>query len=247
MRRKLRIGCPPDLNCAPLVETLGLPVVQQPPSRLARLLAKGSVDAALVPVVEVFRRGYAHVPGICISSDGPSESVRLNLRAAPQEVRVLALDANSMTSNTLARVVLRRLHGVSPRTVAFDPSRRRGIPRGADAAVTIGDNSLRSPAPYFLDLAEEWKRLTGLPFVFALWAHRRNHPQQEFIRSTLRAALRGGLRLRRRIARREANRLGLPAAFCEQYLTRSIRYRLGPRELKGMARFRRCWSAANIG
>ena len=88
-------------------------------------------------------------------------------------------------------------------------------------------------------LAEEWKKWTGLPFVFALWAYRRNHPRKRRIHRILQEAMRKGLRRRGEIAKREAKRMGLGRALCERYLTRHIRYTLGPRERAGLRLFRK--------
>lgn len=236
---EFRIGCVPYLNARPLIERLACPVRLAPPRRLAQALARGALDAALLPVLECFRRGYATVPGVAIASDGPVQSVLLHLRVPPGKIRVCALDRNSMTSNALARILLERRFGARPRYGMRDPSRGPALPRASDAAVTIGDNSFRRFASRTLDLGAEWKRFTGLPFVYALWCLRRDHPHRREIALLLRRAATEGLRLRREIARREAGRLGLNVRFCTRYLTHSIRYSLGRRERAGMTRFRR--------
>ena len=143
-----------------------------------------------------------------------------------------------MTSNALTRILLEKKFGATPRYTSFDPG-KRPIPRGVDAAVVIGDNSFRRLGVPSLDLGEEWKRFTGLPFVFAVWMHRRNHPRRAHIRTLLQNAKKKGMRLRREIARREAKRMRIDPRRAERYLTERIRYDLGPRERAGMRRFRK--------
>lgn len=233
----LRFGCVPYLNGRPLVEGLE-GVVFRPPSELAGLLEAGEVDAATVPSVEVLRRGWAHVPGIAIASPGKTDSVRLYHRGEVLDIRRVALDRNSRTSNLLARVILERRYGLRPSYVVRDPS--RGLHwRGVDAAVTIGDASFLPRGLPHLDLGNEWKAFTGRPMVYALWAHPRGHPRAREIAGVLREARDRGLARLDAIARREAARLGLTPRFCRGYLKECLTYELGPAERAGLRLF---WS-----
>ncbi len=231
----LRLGCVPYLNGRPLVEGLE-GVVFRPPSELARLLEAGALDAALVPAVEVLRRRWPCVPGIAIASPGKTDSVRLHHRVEVPDIRRVALDRNSRTSNLLARVILERRYGLRPAYVTRDPSRRLDL-RGVDAAVTIGDASFRPPKVPFLDLGTEWKAFTGRPIVYALWAHLPGHPRRREIARTLGAARDLGRSRLGAIARREAARLGLTPRFCRAYLAECITYDLGPAERAGLRLF----------
>ena len=241
-KRNLRIGCVPYLNARPLVETLEHPILYKPPSRLHALLARGSIDVGLLPAIEFFRHDYARVPGVSIASDGAVETVRLHLRRPPKQVRSCALDRNSGTSNALTRIVLEEFYGARPDYTMWDPRNR--LPK-VDAALIIGDNSFRAKGKS-IDLGTIWKKFTGLPFVYALWVYPRAHPQRLLIRRTLRQAMREGLPMRKEIARREAKRLGLDPRLCLRYLTRNIRFELGPRERAGLARFRRSCAQLNL-
>jgi len=231
----LRFGCVPYLNGRPLVEGLR-GVVFRPPSELADLLEAGEVDAAIVPSVEVLRRRLDHVPGIAIASPGKTDSVRLYHRREILELRRVALDRNSKTSNLLARVILERRYGLRPSYVLRDPG--RGLSwRGVDAAVTIGDASFLPRGVPHLDLGNEWKAFTGRPMVYALWAHRRGHPRAREIARILREARDRGLKRLDAIARREAARLGLTPRFCRGYLAECLTYTFGPAERAGLHLF----------
>ena len=230
-----RIGCVPYLNAKPLVEGLA-GIVWQPPSDLVELIASGRVDVALPSAVEVIRRGWSYVPGVAVASPGKTDSVRLHHAVEIPDIRRVALDRNSRTSNVLARIILEQRYGLRPRYVMRDPSRGVGF-KDVDAVVTIGDTSFRPCRVPFLDLGTEWKAFTGRPMVYALWAYRPGHPKErEMIRSLREAKERGVARIPQ-IARREAKRLGLTARFCRTYLTEYITYDLGPAERAGLKLF----------
>lgn len=231
----LRIGCVPYLNAKPLLEGLD-GVVLKPPADLVGELTKGKLDVALLPVIEILRRKLDHVPGVAIASPGRVDSVRLWHAVPIPDVKVLALDRNSRTSNLLARIILEERYGLRPKCVVRDPAAGLTF-RGVDAAVTIGDTSFRSAGVPYLDLGSEWKALTGRPFVFALWAFRKDHPRRREIVRTIRAAKARGRTRKAAIAKREAKRLGLPPAFCRRYLTECITFDLGAAEKAGLKRF----------
>ncbi|MFN3484234.1 MAG: menaquinone biosynthetic enzyme MqnA/MqnD family protein, partial [Planctomycetota bacterium] len=217
-RPPFRVGCVVYLNSRPLIEGLD-GVILRPPADLADLLAHGELDVALVPAVEVLRRGWAYLPGIAVASPGKTDSVRLYHAVEIPDVRRVALDRNSRTSNMLARIVLERRYGLRPHYVTRDPSRGALSFQDVDAAVTIGDTSFRPRRVPFLDLGTEWKAFTGRPFVYALWAYRPGDPNARLYARWLRAAKERGLARIDAIARREARRLGLTPRFCRAYLT----------------------------
>ncbi len=235
----LRIGCVPYLNAKPLLEGLG-DVLLLPPADLVGRLVSGKLDVALLPAIEVLRRGLARVRDVAIASPGRTESVRLYRRVPLVEIRRVALDRNSRTTNMLARILLEDRWGLRPRYVTRDPSRALSLD-GVDAAVTIGDTSFRREGVPFLDLGAEWRAWSGRPFVFALWAHRPGHPRAREIARTLRAAKARGVPRIAEIARREAPRLGLSTSYARRYLTEWITYDLGPAERAGLRKF---WSHA---
>ena len=231
----IKIGCVPYLNAKPLIEGLE-GVVLQPPADLVDLLVSGKLDVALLPAIEVLRRGLAYVPGIAIASPGKTDSVRLHHSVEIPDIRRVALDRNSRTSNMLTRIILEKRYGVRPRYVTRDPAKGLSF-KAVDAAVTIGDTSFRPAGVPFLDLGTEWKAFTGRPFVYALWAHRPGHPKAAEIAATLREAKRRGTAKIPAIARREAKRLGLTPKFCRTYLTEYITFDLGPAERAGLRLF----------
>ena len=145
---------------------------RHPPT--SRPLARGEVDAGLVPRSSCCASGISSPSAAAGSRRSvPVDSVLLMLRRAPHAVRTLALDPASRTSQVLATLVLEQVFGARPACFEADSGRAWAEGR-ADAVLVIGDaRSGCAPrgAPA-LDLADEWTRWTGLPFVFAVWAAR---------------------------------------------------------------------------
>src|SRR5712692_9736191 len=120
MTRPIRVGAVNYLNTKPLIYELPLlapeaELILDVPSRLADQLREGSLDVALIPVIEYFRAGsYSILPNIAIASRGPVMSVTLFSRLPWQEIRRIALDEGSRTSAVLAQILVRKRYGIRP-------------------------------------------------------------------------------------------------------------------------------------
>jgi predicted solute-binding protein len=204
------------------------------PADCAARLAGGQADIGLVPAIEIERQGLEIVPGVGIACEGPVRSILLVSKVAPAAIRTVALDASSRTSAVLARIVLARRYGVEPEVTVRPPVLETMLAE-ADAALLIGDPALRveSPLP-MLDLGQEWLELTGLPFVFAMWAGR---PGAARHAPVFQASCRFGLEHLEEIAGSEAPRRGIPVERARDYLERRIRFGIGEREIEGMRLF----------
>lgn len=241
---RLRIGAVSYLNTKPLIHDLDrlapdAELILDYPSRLADGLKAGTLDVALIPIVEYFRASsYRLVPGISIASQGPVLSVTVFSRVPWEQVRRLALDEGSRTSAALAQVILRRRYGIRPQLQPL-PMDAQPEAMDADAVLLIGDRAMHACLPGFphaFDLGQEWHDWTGLPFVYAAWAVREGIELGR-VEQALHEAKRLGVASAGPIAAREAKALGLDAGFCRRYLTNIIRYDLGPRELAGLQKF----------
>jgi chorismate dehydratase len=244
MDQPLRIGAVSYLNTKPLIYDLEIlapdaELVLEVPSRLADRLAEGSLDVALIPVIEYFRAGrYTIVPNISIASRGPVLSVTLFSRVPWSEIRRVALDEGSRTSAALTQVLLRKRYGVRPEVVPL-PLDQAAEQVDADAVLLIGDRAMRACLPGFAhayDLGQEWQDWTGLPFVYAFWAVR-DGAELGSLEEALREAKRRGCARVGEIAHREAPGLQLDAGFCRRYLSNIIHFDLGPREQAGLHHF----------
>jgi len=205
-------------------------------------LREGRLDVALVPVVEYFSRpDYALISESAICGDGRVRSVLLFSRVPIRRARTVCLDPESATSNALLRVLCQRHFSIEPRWIrrAQRESPAMLLKRGkSDAALVIGNQALAMSGNFAheYDLGREWWRLTGLPFVFALWAVRPAVETGDLAR-VLRYSLRLGLRHLKLIAGEAGRVLDLAPALCFRYLRKMIRYRLTARAWRGMAKF----------
>ncbi len=174
----LSLGCVPYANAIPLVAWFEFLAERSPvalryevPSRLPKLIDSGEVAAALVSSVDALRTpGRRMVADVCIGSYGPVKSVRLLSKVPLNQIRTLAWDASSLTSNRLAIILLEELHGVRPQTVECAPNLQAMLTQ-ADACILIGDIGMFADSEGLveMDLGEGWRQLTGLPFVWAAW------------------------------------------------------------------------------
>lgn len=256
----LRIGTVPYLNVEPLIRGLaeadsGVELIAAVPRRLAAMLASGSIEAGIVPIAEVLRReGWRVVPGLCIGCDGPVWSVQLVSKVPPQSITSLLLDCSSMTSVLLGQVILRECYNVIPKTTLSTAPPRADMDFAADphdAFIFIGDEAMRLPPEAFshrIDLGEAWKQLTGLPFVFAVWATReeriraRGEAGRERIHRIItvlhEAARRGGDELDR-VCEEAARRHDFPEPVVRRYLREIIHHTLGDAEQRAITEFGR--------
>ena len=228
-----KAGSVPYLNAAPLPRGLEEQILFAPPSELALRLRRDDLDAALVSITEVLLSDrYDILDGVAVASLGEVKSVFLAHRQPLEKMREIYFDTASLSSLNLLKVLLAG-RGLKP---ALLPLPGYDGARALENVLLIGDQALRfarsSPPHAIWDLGAAWFDLTGLPFVYAVWALRRieNGP----LRLRLREAKNSGLRALDDII---ASRTDFDRAFREDYLRRRIRYDLGAEERRGIARF----------
>lgn len=244
---KLRVGIVNYLNSKPLAwgflkghhADLFAPSYH-PPAMVARLLGQGNLDVGLIPSIEVQRIPNLRVlPDMCIAARHEVRSVLLVSRGPVEEIRRVALDQNSRTSATLVRVLLRERYGLDPEYVHERPDPERMLSE-ADAALIIGDPALRVDRERYriIDLAAEWHELTGLPFVFAVWAVRPevDIPDLPFY---FKSSLRYGLSSLDTVVREAAAELNLDSSEVRTYLTENLSFFLREEEIEGLEEFYR--------
>lgn len=209
------------------------------PARCAELLTERVADAALIPVIEYQRMpGLKIARGACVASRSKVRSVLLASRKPIDQIRSVALDTTSRTSAALIQIILGRFCEVN---ASYQPSppRLAEMLESNDAALMIGDPAMlidRSGL-FVYDLAEEWKKHTGLPFVFAFWAVREDSlawAAEEGSGIDFLAARREGVAHAEEIAEDYERRLELPRDELVSYLTENISYDLDEDSLKGL-------------
>ena len=229
-----RVGSVGYLNAVPLTRGLEEEVIYATPSRLAEMLQRDELDAALVSVVEVlFNDRYDILDGIAIASLGEVKSVLLAHRKPLDEVAEIFCDTASLTSVQLLRVLLAE-RGLKPEFKSLASYDFAALP---DYAMLIGDRALDFALGQheheIWDLGAAWYELTNLPFVYAVWALRRG-VENAPLRRLLREARDFGMDTLEQIIR---SRTDYTQEFRKDYLSWHIHYHLGSDEKRGLVKF----------
>ena len=143
------------------------------PSDCAAKLIEGRSDVGLVPVAAIPLMKESHIiSDYCIGANGKVRTVQMMGNYEFKDVRRVYLDYRSRTSVNLIKVLAR--HYWKKDFVWTDTSEGFDFAsvRNNEAIVLIGDQCFEFEGYYSnrCDLAEEWKKYSGLPFVFACWA-----------------------------------------------------------------------------
>jgi chorismate dehydratase len=205
------------------------------PAVCSDMLKSRHADAAMIPAIEYQRiPGLLAVRDVCVASKNTVRSVVLASRVPIETIGSIALDTSSRTSAALIQIILNRFYGVKP-AYRTSPPRLADMLETDDAALIIGDPAMlidRTKLKVY-DLAEEWRKHTGLPFVFAFWAVRADSElktgEVDFVQ-----AKREGLAHTQDLAKRYSESLGLPRDELVTYLTENICYDLDEESLKGL-------------
>ncbi len=243
--RRFVVGCVSYLNSKPLID----PLVDRPdvevhfavPARLVDLMAARQVDAALMPIVDYQNCPIPVVlsPGGAICSDGPTLTVRIFSKVPPAEITELYADTDSHTSVILAQIILRELHNSVPKLIPADMY--DSPPAEAKTLLLIGDKVVNGAPtgtdyPFQLDLGEQWKKLTGLPFVFAMWMMPADRANPELGKLLADARKRGG-EITDHLVAKYAEEKRWPADLARRYFTEYLHYAVTPQCRAGIEKF----------
>ena len=215
------------------------------PSQCAAELAAGTADIGIIPSA-----AYATIPnlsilpGVAIASRQAVRSILLVSHKPMEKIRSVALDNSSLTSVALVRILFAKCWGGARKFASLAPALDDMLAKH-DAALLIGDPALQVDRSRYQtwDLADEWIRLTGKPFVFAFWAVRQaalkssTHDLATIFQESRDHGLEPGNLAR--IARTWAPKVGLSEDDVRRYLTANIHYYLDPSCLEGLELFYR--------
>jgi chorismate dehydratase len=251
---RLRISAISYLNTAPLMwdfehEMAGseFEIFYTVPSRCADDLRQGRADIGIIPAAAYTTvPGLAVLPGVAIASVRPVRSILLVSKVPLEKVRTVALDTSSLTSVALTKVLFARWWGGERKFFSMAPDLESML-REHDAGLLIGDPALKvdRSGQIAYDLAEEWIRLTGKPFVFAFWAVRqkalKDVPAGTDLAAIFQASRDHGLAPASldKISAAWAPRVDLSEAGVRAYLTENIHYYLDAACLEGLELFYR--------
>ena len=258
--RRLRISAISYLNTGPLMWDFEhgeagrkFEISYTLPSGCARALGEGAADIGIIPAAAYTQiPGLQILPDIAIASRRAVRSILLVSKAAVEKVRTVALDTSSMTSVALTKVLFEKWLGGGRTFTPMEPDLEQMLAL-CDAGLIIGDPALQVDRSRYhtLDLAEEWIRYTGKPFVFAFWAVRGEALREADPALNLAAVFRDsrdhGLEAQNldKIVQEWAPRLGLSENGVREYLKESIHYQLDAGCLEGLRLFYKY--AAEIG
>ena len=261
---KLRVGRIPYINCYPVygaidrgIVRLDAALVDGVPTELNRQMAAGTLDVSVVSAVEYARdaKRYVLLPDLAISCDGPVRSVLLFSKKPATELngRRVLVSRSSMTSVALLELLFENVWKVRPEFVPAN-AEISDVDRFGDddhdARLVIGDAALlvgsrlrahrAVPAGYqhMYDLGAEWKRWTGLPFVFAVWVAQRTTPVASAlgVHATLMESRDWSLRNLDVLAEQASRATGVDQPTCLEYLS-GLDYGLSYHHLAGLTEF----------
>ena len=273
---RLRIAAIDFLNPAPLMWDFEHPpldaqlalryrIDRMTPSECAARLISGQADLGLIPIAALAGNpGLRVLPGCTIASKDRVRSLLLVRRAAQSiaQIRTVAADTASRTTIAYSRLLFHKWGNPAAIFLPLAADLDRML-ASADAAVVIGDPALLALEEQanrfertgeqlvYHDLAHEWRQLTGLPYISAVWCAgysnvSNDRPSDESVAQDLIASRDHGLTNIDALAAEWARRLPLDPSTIRTYLTENIHYVLDEECLNGMEAFFRMAAQAGI-
>ena len=226
-------------------------IVRGVPAELNEQIADGRLDISNVSSILYARHAEKLVvlPHLCVSSNGPVESILLVSKKPIDEIEddPIALTSQSWTSHALCKIILQSGYGAAPTYSIEDVSPAHPIPDGKTAALFIGDDALdlywhASPQLYAYDLGREWKKLTGKRMVYALWVATRSFAEREPLllkraAARIEASFAYGLAHKDEAIRSVLGEKPFLYHELDEYLGGTIRWDLTPDYLNGLRTF----------
>jgi chorismate dehydratase len=251
--RKFRIGSVSYLNAVPLTRGIESELILATPAKLAEMLRRDELDAALVSITEVLLNDrYDILDGIAIASLGEVYSVILAHKKPLAESTEIFCDTASLTSVNLLKVLLAEKN-LFPK---FVPLENYEAAQEKDFVLLIGDRAIdfqraQPPSPgsgatgshEIFDLGYAWTEMTNLPFVYAVWALRRGIENKE-LRRELREAKHFGMETLDYVI---GSREEYDEDFRRDYFEWNIHYHLASDEKRGIAKFCELLQKHNLG
>jgi chorismate dehydratase len=242
-----------DFEHPPLADELALRyrIDRMTPAECAARLADGRADLGLIPIAALATtHGLRVLPGCTIASKGRVRSLLLVHRANRPltAIRSVAADTASRTTIAYTRLLFHKWGNPDVPFVPMAADLDAMLER-ADAAILIGDPALlaleernnrmeRSDEELvYRDLAEEWRTLTGLPFISAVWAASPHCNLDDSVAEDLIRSRDHGLANIDLLAAEWAKKIPVPEATIRTYLTANIHYVLDAECVEGMRGF----------
>ena len=255
IKKEYRVGVVNFINTAPFLIPFkeegpveGWHIIEDIPSNLNSMLLKGEIDIGLISSFSYGQnyKKYFVLKDYCISATGTVGSVVLYSRKPIYELseEIVCLTTQSATSVNLLYIILEYFNNLKPKYIKgnFKDFYQNET---VSAYLAIGDEALkikrRYSGFYVYDLASIWYETTSLPFVFALWAIRKDSGligtrELEILRKRLISAYKKGAKNLDMISSMVAGRIPMPQGECLSYL-KGIEYDLSALKIKGINHF----------
>ena len=174
------IGRVAFINCDPLFHGLdeSWNVLPAPPSWLTGHLLRKDCIIAPIPAADYAKNSdeLVLIPDLAISSKGEVGSVLLFGSVNVEDMKSIALPSDSATSVALLRHLI-KLRGLNPEFIEMGPD-LEGMLDKCDGCLLIGDRALEessdNPKLVKMDLGSEWRKVSGHPMVFGVFAARKD-------------------------------------------------------------------------
>jgi chorismate dehydratase len=233
------------------------------PSQCAEDLRAGRVDVGIIPSIEYQRmENVVALPGMAVAAKNEVRSLLVLSKVPIEMAKSFALDTNSRSTVGLVRLLCRKHWKIAPEFIDSAPDPEKMLAR-ADAALIIGDpalalrlkmDALQAKVPqgakccgadgseqiianvqtlFIYDVAQQWREMTGLPCVLAIWVARRGAVTPEIV-ADFQASRDYGLARIGEIAEGAALKLNLPPRDLERYLNENIDFSLDEENLAGL-------------
>ena len=203
------------------------------PSKVAAMLLNNDIDVGLIPVAAIpFLKEHYIISDHCIGASQAVASVCLFSEVPLDQIEIILLDYQSRTSAALLKLLLKDHWKIAPELLDTKDEYRELI-KGTTAGLVIGDRALqqRKHSAYIYDLAQAWREMTGLPFLFAVWVANKKLPEA-FTTSFNKTTAEGLQHIPEIVA---AN--PFPDYDLNNYYTKNIDYRLDGGKKKAMELF----------
>ncbi|WCL47978.1 menaquinone biosynthetic enzyme MqnA/MqnD family protein [Leptospira sp. GIMC2001] len=248
----MRVGVVKSLNARPLTwgfeKDNTVQKVYDTPKVLAEMLVAGELDTALISSVECLRHSdslqYSLSVGVCARTGVRSILYYKNLTESfPPSM--ISVDSGSRTSVALLELLFLLETGKKVITQADSPENiMKEISKGSGHHMLFGDNALNcsfnSDIFQVRDIAEWWFSLTGLHFIFALWAYPKAKPIEDKI---FVSSLEYGLQNIDEIISSEKK---FDSDFVRNYLQRELHYIPDQKSLQGFEKFSELLRSNNL-
>jgi chorismate dehydratase len=244
--RPVRISAVSFINTVPLIAGLeeepSLELTRAVPAGLVMALKNRKADVALIPSIDyqLAKFDLRIIRAGAIGSLTHSLTVRLFSKKPIEEIKTLSCDTDSHTSVILCRIILKEMYNLEPDVSRFTYGGGK-INVDTDAILLIGDKVVNAPVDktlkqFQLDLVEAWHKLTGLGFVFAVWACRAGFKAED-IKAILLRTLSVNLKHIDTLAGKYAPLHNWPVDTARTYLSKNMFYKLDRSKLEALKLF----------